>query len=227
MSLVPGCVSAPRFSRRSGRRGEVYRARDAKLNRDVAIKVLPAELSARPDALARFEREAQAVAALSHPNILAIHDFGTSDATTYAVMELLDGESIRETLSRGALPIRRAADARSRSRAVCRLRTTKHRPSRSQARERLHHGRDDRVKILDFGLARQEVSGLAAAGTLAPAQNSPTEPGTVLGTVGYMARAGPRRRRRFAGRHLFLRRAALRDGDRRAPPSRATLGPKR
>src|SRR5512141_461578 len=79
----------------AGGMGEVYRARDAKLNREVAIKVLPAGLARDAAALARFEREAQAVAALSHPNILAIHDFGTADGVTYAVTELLEGETLR------------------------------------------------------------------------------------------------------------------------------------
>ena len=78
--------------------GEVYRARDSKLKRDVAVKVLPQSLSADTEALARFEREALAVAALSHPNILAIHDFGTHEGTAYAVMELLEGETLRGKL---------------------------------------------------------------------------------------------------------------------------------
>ena len=85
----------------SGGMGEVYRARDTKLNREVAIKVLPAELGGRPDALARFEREARAVAALSHSNILAIHDFGSESGTVYAVMELLEGETLRTALAAG------------------------------------------------------------------------------------------------------------------------------
>ncbi|HYV41565.1 MAG TPA: protein kinase, partial [Thermoanaerobaculia bacterium] len=80
----------------AGGMGEVYRARDTRLGREVAIKVLPQKLSADADALARFEREARAVAALSHPNILALHDFGREDAVVYAVSELLDGETLRE-----------------------------------------------------------------------------------------------------------------------------------
>ncbi|HEY4230337.1 MAG TPA: protein kinase, partial [Thermoanaerobaculia bacterium] len=88
----------------SGGMGEVYRARDAKLERDVAIKVLPAHLSADADALARFEREAKAVASLSHPNILAIHDFGTQDGIAYAVTELLEGETLRGKLDGAAIP---------------------------------------------------------------------------------------------------------------------------
>src|SRR5512143_198563 len=90
--------------------GEVYRARDASLDRDVAVKVLPERVAADPDALARFEREAKAVAALSHPNILALHDFARDGAVAYAVTELLEGETLREALSSGPLPPRRAAD---------------------------------------------------------------------------------------------------------------------
>ena len=92
----------------AGGMGEVYRAHDPKLGRDVAIKVVPAEFLTRADARARFEREARAVAALSHPNILSIHDFGESDGMAYAVMELLEGETLRDALALGALPPRRA-----------------------------------------------------------------------------------------------------------------------
>jgi serine/threonine protein kinase len=90
--------------------GEVYRACDTKLNREVAIKVLPPALAGDPAALARFQPEAQAVAALSHPNILAIFDFGTDGGTPYAVMELLEGQSLREALAEGAPPVRKALD---------------------------------------------------------------------------------------------------------------------
>src|SRR6478736_4551529 len=91
----------------AGGMGEVYRARDTKLDRDVAIKILPERLAADADALARFEREAKAVAALSHPNILGIFDFGRHDGIVYAAMELLEGENLRERLSSGALPPRK------------------------------------------------------------------------------------------------------------------------
>src|SRR6266852_5446460 len=87
----------------AGGMGEVYRARDKKLDRDVAVKVLPQSVAADPDTLARFEREAKSVAALSHPNILAIHDFGTHDGISYAVMELLEGETLREKLAGGPI----------------------------------------------------------------------------------------------------------------------------
>src|SRR3954463_5785783 len=93
----------------AGGMGEVYRARDAKLDRDVALKVLPSALSADPSALSRFEREAKAVAALSHPNILSIFDFGRDGGTAYAVMELLEGETLRQKLTSPLSP-RKAID---------------------------------------------------------------------------------------------------------------------
>jgi len=90
----------------AGGMGEVYRARDMRLDRDVAIKVLPAQLTDDPVALARFEREAKAVAALSHPGILSIFDFGSENGVAYAVMELLEGETLRTRLAEGPVPAR-------------------------------------------------------------------------------------------------------------------------
>src|SRR3990172_5341687 len=94
----------------AGGMGEVYRARDKSLDREVAVKVLPGRVAASPAALARFEREAKAVAALSHPNILAIHEFGRQDGTAYAVTELLEGETLRQRLAGGAIPQRKAVE---------------------------------------------------------------------------------------------------------------------
>src|ERR1700682_874141 len=94
----------------AGGMGEGYRARDRKLDRDVAIKVLPQSVATDPDSLSRFEREARAVAALSHPNILSIFDVGREQGLAFAVMELLDGETLRERLSAGALPTRKALE---------------------------------------------------------------------------------------------------------------------
>src|ERR1035437_6456319 len=94
----------------AGGMGEVYRARDARLNREVAIKVLPAGFARDPERLRRFQQEAQAVAALNHPNILAIHDFGEHEGSPYIVMELLEGETLRQRLLSGAMPIRKVTD---------------------------------------------------------------------------------------------------------------------
>src|SRR5512144_2774399 len=94
----------------AGGMGEVYRARDEKLDRDVAVKVLPQTVATDPETLARFEQEARAVAALSHPNILAIHDFGNDGGVVYAVAELLEGATLRERLAAGALPPRKAVE---------------------------------------------------------------------------------------------------------------------
>ena len=94
----------------AGGMGEVYRARDPRLNREVAIKVLPERLAKDPQALARFESEARAVATLSHPNILAIHDFGNDQGVSYAVTELLEGETLRASIGRTALPWRKAVE---------------------------------------------------------------------------------------------------------------------
>src|SRR5262245_54957742 len=99
--LGPYEIAAPLGA---GGMGEVYRAKDSRLDRDVAIKVLPPEFALDPNRLTRFQREAKAVAALSHPNILAIHDYGAEQGQTYAVMELLEGETLRRRLARGAIP---------------------------------------------------------------------------------------------------------------------------
>ena len=126
VTLAPGSRLGPYeivSSLGAGGMGEVFRARDARLGREVAIKVLPKELSGDPDRLARFEREARAVAALSHPNILAIHDFGTEGETTYAVLELIEGETLRAKLKAAALPLRKASTTGCSSRTASLPRT--------------------------------------------------------------------------------------------------------
>jgi eukaryotic-like serine/threonine-protein kinase len=164
--------------------GEVYRAHDAKLDRDVAVKVLPTHLNESTDALARFEREAKAVAALSHPNILAIHDFGSHEGRAYAVMELLEGETLRERLRGGALPVRKAVECAAqlaRGLAAAHERGIVHRDLKP---ENVFLTIDGHVKILDFGLARAVT---AAGDTSSPTVSRQTDPGTVLGTAGYMS----------------------------------------
>jgi serine/threonine protein kinase len=171
----------------AGGMGEVYRARDAKLDRDVAIKVLPASLAADPDALARFEREAKAVAALSHPNILSIFDFGAVDGTAFAAMELLDGETLRAKLAGGPIPQRKAVEYAlqiAQGLAAAHDRGIVHRDLKP---ENVFICRDGRLKILDFGLAKRVDSVSPDAPTSAPTGGGHTDPGTVMGTVSYMS----------------------------------------
>ena len=182
----------------AGGMGEVYKARDTKLNREVAIKVLPERLAGDPDALQRFEREARAVAALSHPNILAIHDFGDQDGTAYAVTELLEGKTLRERLE-GPLPARKAIEYAvqvAHGLAAAHGKGIVHRDLKP---ENIFVTDDGRVKILDFGLARQQSPVLSGAPlTEAPTTPASTEPGVVLGTVGYMS---PEQVRGYAADH--------------------------
>ena len=165
--------------------GEVYRARDPRLERDIAIKVLPPEVAADPDRRTRFEREARALAALNHPNIVAIHDVGTEAGVGFVVMELLEGETLRSALTGGAIGWRRAIDYAAqlaRGLAAAHERGLVHRDLKP---ENVFVTRDGRVKILDFGLARVVVPGGFGDGGLT--RTVGTEPGVVLGTVGYMS----------------------------------------
>jgi Tol biopolymer transport system component len=171
----------------AGGMGEVFRARDAKLNRDVAIKVLPEALAQDPAALARFEREAQAVAALSHPNILAIHDFGTEGRIVYAVTELLEGETLRARMGEHALPVRKSVDFGVhivRGIAAAHERGIIHRDLKP---ENIFITKDGVVKILDFGLAKTPGLGASVAAAAGQATLADTAAGVVMGTAGYMS----------------------------------------
>lgn len=171
----------------SGGMGEVYRAHDGKLGRDVAVKVLPERMAEDADALARFEREARAVAALNHPNILGIYDFGREGTVVYAAMELLEGESLRDRLEAGAIPLRKAIDyahQMASGLAAAHERGIVHRDLKP---ENVFLTRDGRVKILDFGLAKKISRAAAEDGTSAQTESRQTDPGTVMGTVGYMS----------------------------------------
>ena len=167
--------------------GEVYRARDTKLERDVAIKVLPQSLAADPDALARFEREAMAVAALSHPNILAIFDFGTHEGMAYAVMELLEGETLRGKLDAGPISQKQAVDYALQIAKGLSAAHEKGIVHRDLKPENLFVSKDGHVKILDFGLAKKVEAVAPEEQTSAPTGSGHTEPGTVMGTMGYMS----------------------------------------
>ncbi len=171
----------------AGGMGEVYRARDRKLDRDVAVKVLPESVAADPDTLARFEREAKAIAALSHPNILAIHDFGTHEGIAYAVMELLEGETLRGKLDAGPISQKQAVDY---ALQVVKGLSAAHEKGivhRDLKPENLFVSRDGHVKILDFGLAKRVEAVAPGKETSAPTGSGHTEPGTVMGTAGYMS----------------------------------------
>ncbi|MGH9444050.1 MAG: protein kinase domain-containing protein [Thermoanaerobaculia bacterium] len=171
----------------SGGMGEVYRAHDKKLNRDVAVKVLPESLSKNADALSRFEREAHAVAALNHPNILSIFDFGSHEETAYAVMELLEGETLREILSNGPLSNRKTTDFARQISAGLAAAHGKGIVHRDLKPDNVFVTDDGRVKILDFGLAKEAVKSVPNDQTHSPTVSAYTEPGTVMGTVGYMS----------------------------------------
>jgi eukaryotic-like serine/threonine-protein kinase len=165
--------------------GEVYRARDSKLKREVAIKVLPQALAADPEALARFEREALAVAALSHPNILSIFDFGNEDGIAYAVMELLEGETLRGKLDDSPVMQRQAIDYALQIAKGLSAAHGKGVVHRDLKPENVFVSTDGHVKILDFGLAKRVDA--AAEQTSAPTGSGHTRPGTVMGTMGYMS----------------------------------------
>ena len=172
----------------AGGMGEVYKARDAKLNRNIAIKVLPESLAADPDLLARFEREARAVAALSHPNVMGIHDFGRENGVTFAVMELLEGESLRQKLKGGPLPAKRAVEIAvelATGLGAAHAHGIVHRDVKP---ENVFVSQDGHVKVLDFGLAKQ----VAAKGALH--SELTTTPAT--GRSGISASPGMRRESR-------------------------------
>ena len=170
----------------AGGMGEVYRAKDSKLKRDVAIKVLPESLAANPDALARFEREALAVAALSHPNILSIFDFGTQDGISYAVTELLEGETLRGRLDAGPISQKQAVDYALQIAKGLSAAHEKGIVHRDLKPENLFVTKDGHLKILDFGLAKRTGPDKSDE-TSSPTQSKYTEPGVVMGSVGYMS----------------------------------------
>jgi len=190
MSLTAGTILGQyeiRSPLGAGGMGEVYRAHDTRLDRDVAIKVLPEYLTSDSERLRRFEQEARATAALNHPNILAVHQMATDRSISYLVEELLDGETLRERLRHGPVPTRKAIDYGvqiAHGLAAAHDRGIVHRDLKP---ENLFVTKDGRVKILDFGLAKVNRTPVASADGKTVTLGEQTDPGLVLGTVGYMS----------------------------------------
>jgi serine/threonine protein kinase len=194
-TIAPG-TKLGRYEVRSligaGGMGEVYRARDPELGRDVAIKVLPPAFSADANRLRRFEQEARTAGTLNHPNILAVYDIGSSDGSPYVVAELLEGATLRDQIAGAALPQRKAIDY---ARQIAEGLAAAHEKGvvhRDLKPENVFITRDGRVKILDFGLAKLKQpqtpdSGAVHTGAPTAAFVAATEPGVVMGTVGYMS----------------------------------------
>ncbi len=172
----------------AGGMGEVYRARDERLKRDVAVKVLPTSYSQDADRLRRFEQEAQAAGALNHPNITAVYDLGSHEGAPYIVTELLEGETLRARMSGGAIAVRKATDYSiqiAKGLAAAHEKGIVHRDLKP---ENLFLTNDGRVKILDFGLAKlTQNENDGAQQTNLPTAPAATEPGVVMGTLGYMS----------------------------------------
>ena len=190
MSLDPG-TKLGRYEIRSqlgaGGMGEVYRARDTQLGRDVAIKVLPPTFSVDQVRLRRFEQEACAAGALNHPNILIVHDIGTHDGAPYVVSELLEGETLRKRIGGTPLAQRRAIDYAlqiANGLAAAHEKGIVHRDLKP---DNVFVTNDNRVKILDFGLAKLTQADGNQAQTDIPTRRVDTDPGVVMGTVGYMS----------------------------------------
>jgi serine/threonine protein kinase/Tfp pilus assembly protein PilF len=170
-----------------GAMGDVYRARDTRLGRDVAIKVLPSALSADPDRLRRFEQEARAASALNHPNILTVHDVGTVGSTPYITMELVEGKTLREMLVSDRLPVKKLLSLVTQLAAGLSKAHAAGIVHRDLKPENVMVTADGAVKILDFGLAKHIKPPEGAIGASVSTLSGETNPGTVLGTVGYMS----------------------------------------
>lgn len=167
--------------------GEVYRARDNRLDREVAIKLLPNEVSNDTERLKRFEQEARATSALNHPNILTVYDIGTHDGAPYIVAELLEGEELRDRLDAGQIPLRKAINYAQHIASGLSAAHEKGIVHRDLKPENLFITKEDRVKILDFGLAKLRGNGGDASGSEDATRKAITNPGVVMGTVGYMS----------------------------------------
>jgi eukaryotic-like serine/threonine-protein kinase len=191
MALASGTKLGPyeiESSIGAGGMGEVYRARDTRLAREVAIKVLPEAFARDADRLQRFEHEARVLSTVNHPNILAIHDVGAQGDLHYLVSELLEGQTLREKMNAGPLSQRRVTEyavEMARGLAAAHDQGIVHRDLKP---DNIFITKDGRIRILDFGLAKQAIGEAGLSGQSATvAAPTPTQPGTVMGTAGYMS----------------------------------------
>src|SRR5580698_2793962 len=190
MALSPGTRLGPYeiiAALGAGGMGEVYRARDTRLGRDVAVKVLLSSPSQDQDRLRRFEQEARAAGALNHPNIVALYDVGTYDGAPYLVTELLEGATLRDRLRDGGLPPRKAVEYAVQVAQGLAAAHDKGIVHRDLKPENLFVCRDGRVKILDFGLAKLKTPETGDATATGLTLDNQTEAGVVMGTAGYMS----------------------------------------
>src|SRR6266545_4616652 len=171
----------------AGGMGEVYRARDTRLGREVAVKVLPAEISLDPQRRQRFEQEARSASALNHPNIVTVYDIGSADGMIYIAMEVVEGRTLRDLIVEQSVSVRKlleigaqVADGLAKAHAAGIV-------HRDLKPENLMISKDGFIKILDFGLAKLVEPGSADLSVMPTAVAPPTEPGTVMGTAGYMS----------------------------------------
>jgi eukaryotic-like serine/threonine-protein kinase len=171
----------------AGGMGEVYLAHDARLDRNVAVKLLPADFARDEDRLRRFEQEAKATSALNHPNILTVYDIGEHEGTPFLVSELLEGEELRERLDEGPIPLRKVTEYAQQIVSGLSAAHEKGIVHRDLKPENLFVTKDERVKILDFGLAKLREPSTNIHGSEDATRRAMTDPGVVMGTVGYMS----------------------------------------
>ncbi|HET9794385.1 MAG TPA: protein kinase [Thermoanaerobaculia bacterium] len=190
MALAPGTRFGPYEVSAllgAGGMGEVYRARDVRLGREIALKILPAAFAEQPERMRRFEEEARMASRLNHPNIVTIHDIGNEGGIAFIAMELVEGESIRERISRGAFPPAESAAIAAQIAAGLARAHAAGIVHRDLKPENVMIAPGGLVKILDFGLARIEAERVTSTPSSAPTRTSPTGAGAILGTVGYMS----------------------------------------